>query len=178
MQTTSREGLKHVLKPHPQYVVGFVDGEGSFHIAIYKDPRMKTGMKLIPEFHVSQRVTSRSVLDGLVDHFQCGYVKANHAKSDRDTTYAYVVRDRRDLISKIIPYFKKYKLQTEKCKDFQLFAEVVTRMEKGDHCDGQTLTGILDLAYQMNQGGKYRRVRHIFKEPSETIRQTSPPIRG
>jgi len=149
-----------VSKLHPQFVVGFVDGEGSFHVAIYKDPRMKTGIKLIPEFHVSQRVTSRSVLDRLVDHFDCGYVKANHAKSDRDTTYVYVVRDRNDLLQKIIPYFRKYKLQTEKENDFQLFADIVSRMSKGEHRGEKTLQHILNLAYKMNQDGKYRRVRH------------------
>ena len=63
---------------HPQYIVGFVDGEGSFHIAIYKDVRMKMGIKVIPEFHVSQRVTSRSILDRLCSSFNCGYVKENH----------------------------------------------------------------------------------------------------
>ena len=51
------------------YVSGFVDGEGSFHIALYKDVRMKMGWKVIPEFHVSQRVSSRSVLDSLVQFF-------------------------------------------------------------------------------------------------------------
>ena len=26
---------------NPWYIVGFVEGEGTFHIALYKDPRMK-----------------------------------------------------------------------------------------------------------------------------------------
>ena len=59
--------LSDSLKPH--YVTGFVDGEGSFHIALYKDTKMKTGLKVIPEFHVSQRVSSRNVLDELVKFF-------------------------------------------------------------------------------------------------------------
>jgi hypothetical protein len=151
-----------MCKLHPQYVVGFVDGEGSFHVAIYKDHRMKTGIKLIPEFHVSQRVSSRSVLDQLVSHFSCGYVKANHAKSERDTTVVYVVRDRNDLLKKIIPYFNRFKLQTEKSGDFKLFADIVGRMSKGEHRDPETLKYILNLAYQMNQGGKYRRVQHML----------------
>jgi hypothetical protein len=162
VQTISREGLKHVSKLHPQYAVGFVDGEGSFHVAIYKDQRMKTGMKLIPEFHVSQRITSKSVLDRLVDLFECGYVKANHAKSNRDNTYVYVVRDRHDLLSKIIPFFETHPLQTEKQKDFESFAEIVRRMSNGLHRDKDHLPEILDLAYQMNGQGRYRRQRHTL----------------
>lgn len=129
-------------------------------MAIYKDARMKTGLKLIPEFHVSQRVTSRSVLDQLVEEFSCGYVKANHAKNPQDTTYVYVVRDRHDLMEKIIPFFEKHQLQTEKKNDFNFFAEVVRRMSDGKHRDGRHLPKILNLAYQMNQAGKYRRKRH------------------
>ncbi len=40
--------LHHRLEPW--YVSGFVDGEGSFHVAIYRDQNMKTGWKIIPEF--------------------------------------------------------------------------------------------------------------------------------
>lgn len=131
-------------------------------MAIYKDPRMKTGIKVIPEFHVSQRVTSRSVLDQLVEEFQCGYVKANHAKNPSDTTYVYVVRDRHDLMNVIIPFFEKHPLQTEKKNDFHSFAEVVRRMDDGKHRDDEHLSEILDLAYKMNQAGKYRRKRHTL----------------
>ncbi len=152
----------HVSTLHSQYIVGFVDGEGSFHIAIYKDSRMKTGIKLIPEFHVSQRVTSREVLDRLVLHFQCGYVKANHAKNDRDKTYVYVVRNRDDILQKIIPFFRKHKLQTEKSDDYMLFANIVGRMSVGEHRNKGTLRELLNLAYQMNQGGRYRKVRHTL----------------
>ncbi len=117
-------------------------------------------MKLIPEFHVSQRVTSRSVLDKLVEEFQCGYVKANHAKNPSDTTYVYVVRDRHGLMKTIIPFFEKHPLKTEKKHDFDSFAEVVRRMNDGKHRNDEHLPKILELAYNMNQAGKYRRKRH------------------
>ena len=139
------------------YVSGFVDGEGSFHIAIYKDPRMKTGIKMIPEFHVSQRVTSRSVLDRLVDFFGCGYVKANHATNSNDRTYVYVVRNREALLTRIIPFFRKNLLQTEKANDFATFAKIVEAMAEGSHRNESGVRGILELAYQMNGGGRYRR---------------------
>lgn len=147
---------------HPQYVVGFVDGEGSFHVAIYKDKLMRIGIKVIPEFHVSQWVTSRSVLDRLCDHFGCGYVKANHARSQKDTTYVYVVRNREDLLNNVIPFFQRNELQTERRKDFKFFAQIVQMMGDDKHRDKSGLRKILDLAYQMNQGGAYRKKRHTI----------------
>lgn len=149
-------------KLSPQYILGFVDGEGSFHVAIYKDSRMKSGIKFIPEFHVSQQSTSRSVLDGLKEYFDCGYVKANHAANNRDNTYVYVVRDRDSLLKKIIPFFKKNPLKTKKNDDFHLFADIVNKMELGQHRNLSGAKKLLNLAYQMNQGGKYRRQRHVI----------------
>ncbi len=145
---------------HPKYVVGFVDGEGSFHVAVYKDPRMRTGMKFIPEFHVSQDVSSKSVLDELVAFFGCGYVKEHHAKSQRDSTYVYVVRDRRDLLTRIIPFFERYELRTKKQHDFCVFADVVRRMQDNHHRDREKAKLLLDLAYSMNGAGRYRRRKH------------------
>ena len=139
------------------YVCGFVDGEGSFHIAIYQDERMKTGIKVIPEFHVSQRVTSRAVLDRLVDFFNCGYVKANHPTNPNDQTYVFCVRDRQDLLKRIIPFFRKEHLQTEKANDFALFARVVEAMADGQHRTDAGVRKVLTWAYQMNGGGRYRR---------------------
>ncbi len=141
----------------PWYVTGFVDGEGSFHVAIYTDSRMKTKWKIIPEFHVSQRQTSRRVLDELVNFFQCGYVKANHAKNPKDVTYVFCVRNRDDLLTKVIPFFEAYVLMTEKAKDFRIFASVVRAMYKGMHLRERNIKSILNRAYTMNGAGRYRR---------------------
>jgi hypothetical protein len=148
----------------PWYVAGFVDGEGSFHVALYKDPRMKTGWKFIPEFHISQRFTSRKVLRDMVKFFGCGYVKFNHRRNPKDKTHVYVVRDRNDLMKKIIPFFQRYELRTEKAKDFKLFALVVKLMTKNNHRTTAGMRRIVNLAYQMNGAGRYR------QRPKETIR--------
>jgi len=152
--------LRHRLEPW--YISGFVDGEGSFHIALYQDAKMKTGWKVIPEFHVSQRLTSRYVLDKLVKFFHCGYVKANHAANPKDVTYVYVVRDREDLRTKIIPFFTRYHLQTEKAKDFLLFAKIVELMRQGKHRTSDGIRRIISLAYTMNGSGRYRRKKQPY----------------
>ena len=141
----------------PWYVCGLVDGEGSFHIALYKDVRMKVGIKAIPEFHVSQRVSSRHVLDELIRFFNCGYVKENHHTNPKDVTYVYVVRDRKDLLTRIIPFFEKYQLQTEKRNDARIFAKIVRLMEQRLHRDERGMQQIITLAYTMNGAGRYRK---------------------
>ena len=163
LSADNQQGRLH-SRLKPWYVSGFVDGEGSFHIAVYKDPRMATGWKIIPEFHVSQRISSRQVLDALVPFFRCGYVKENHRTNPQDSTYVYVVRDRNDLLTKIIPFFSVYKLCTEKENDFQIFAQIVRRMSENQHRTKAGLIQISKLAYTMNGAGRYR------KRPLDEIR--------
>ncbi len=160
MSADNQQGRLDMKKLSAGYIVGFVDGEGSFHVAVYQDPRMKVGVKFIPEFHVSQRESSRAVLDAFVPFLGCGYVKANHAKNPRDMTYVFVVRDREDLLKKIIPFFQKHLLQTEKANDFSLFANIVTKMANGHHLNKAGAKRLLKIAYRMNQNGRYRKKFH------------------
>jgi hypothetical protein len=44
------------------YIAGFVDGEGSFHVAVQRHPTTRLGWQLVPEFHVSQDVSRAEIL--------------------------------------------------------------------------------------------------------------------
>src|SRR3954465_5776899 len=85
------------------YIAGFVDGEGSFHVAVQRNPSTRSGWQLVPEFHVSQAEERRQVLDLIADRLDCGHIRRNHAGS-RDTTLVFVVRSRSDLLTKVIPF--------------------------------------------------------------------------
>ena len=157
----------------PWYITGFVEGEGTFHIALYRDEHMRQGVKIIPEFHVNQSYLRLVTITSIKQYFGCGYIKANHPGSTRDTTYVYVVRDRNDLLKKIIPFFRRYPLQSIKQNSFMIFADIVERMARGEH---YTLAGvkiIITRAYKMNAGGKYRQrtKQELFNnlQSSETI---------
>ncbi len=162
-------------KIQPWYIAGFVDGEGTFHVAIAQSKENRFGWRIIPEFHVNQNNPSKSVLADIKVLFKCGYIQRNHKKNNRDNTWVYVVRRRDDLLNKIIPFFSKYPLRTQKYRDFLLFREIVQKMSKNAHYAKSGIKRIINIAYQMNQGGKYRKVakQYIIKslESSETIRQ-------
>ena len=156
------------------YIAGFVDGEGSFHIAFQKRPDLKFGWQAIPEFHVSQNFTSRKVLEEIRDVLQCGYVKANDAAGKRDRSLVYVVRDRNDLLQKVLPFFDRYRLRTEKRKDFDTFKKVVQMMEIDQHLTVKGFEEIVRLAFTMTANGRYRKlsIENIlgFPTSSETVR--------
>ena len=166
-QERSREFLRG-------YITGFVDGEGSFHIAFSIRPELPLGISIIPEFHLSQNQESKSVLELAQKILGCGYIKANHSNSP-DKTFVLVIRDKIDLLTKIVPFFEYNQLQTEKRKDFQTFAKIIRMVSLGHHRNLKYVKEIIDLAYTMNGGGK-RRIRtkqELYKllKSSETIRE-------
>ena len=67
------------------YIAGFVDGEGSFHVAVQRNPSTRMGWQLVPEFHVSQDAERPEVLHLVRKRFDCGYIRENH-RGTRDTT--------------------------------------------------------------------------------------------
>ena|SRR5690348_697120 len=99
------------------YIAGFVDGEGSFHVAVQRNPSTRMGWQLVPEFHVSQDAQRPEVLHLIRERFGCGYLRENH-RGTRDTTLVFVVRRREDLLTKIIPFFEREPLISSKQQEF------------------------------------------------------------
>ena len=114
------------------YLAGFVDGEGSLHVAICRNPGTRAGWQLVPEFHVSQSAERRQVLDLLQHRLGCGRIRENH-RGSRDTTLVFVVRRRRDLLESVIPFFEAQPLLSSKQQEFVVFASIVRAMEAGEH---------------------------------------------
>src|SRR5438445_12002266 len=84
------------------YIAGYVDGEGSFHVAIQRNPSTRSGWQLVPEFHVSQNPERASVLLLLKERLGCGRIRAKGRSGGGDRSLVYVVRDRRDLFAMAI----------------------------------------------------------------------------
>ncbi len=158
-----------------QYLAGYVDGEGSFHVGIQRSKNVKIGYQLVPEFHVSQNSDRSQVLKIMKDTLDCGYIKANHSAKPNDKTCVFVVRNRKDLLLKVIPFFERHPMLSPKNEDFMKFSEIVKAMEKSKHLSKDGLTTLIRLAFSMNGNGKYRRfdISEIERglESSETIRQ-------
>ena len=60
------------------WVVGFVDGEGCFHVGINAHKEMSIGYQVLPEFTVVQHQRDVELLHALKNFFGCGVVRRNH----------------------------------------------------------------------------------------------------
>src|SRR3989338_7624059 len=160
------------------WIVGFVDGEGSFLVNIFKSSQAKLKWQVFPEFNVSQSLKGKDLLHKLEAFFKCWHIYAQNARNIKqgkwDPLYKYCVRNKAELQQKIIPFFEKYSPKGKsKLNDFQSFVQVVKIMDNGEHL---TLNGMIKIA-KIAEGMTHRKPFNessIFKflESSETIRQT------
>ena len=128
-----------------QWIVGFVDGEGCFHIGINKNQTMRLGVQVLPEFTVVQHEVDVQVLHALKAYFGCGVGRKNHG-----TRLCYRVRGQDNLRQKILPFFEKHQLKTRKRVDFAKFRKVVLLIEKGEHLTPEGLEKICQIKTTMN----------------------------
>ncbi len=131
-----------------QWIVGFVDGEGCFHVGVNAHPEMTAGAQVLPEFTVVQHERDVQVLHALKAYFGCGVVRKNHG--DR---MAYRVRGHEHLSKNIVPFFEKHLLKTRKRVDFIKFREIVSLMSRGEHLNSEGVEKIRAIAEQMNRKG-------------------------
>lgn len=133
-----------------QWITGFVDGEGCFHVSINPHKEMKTGYQVLPEFTVVQHERDIQVLYALKKYFGCGVVRVNR-KDHTSVRMAYRVRSQEHLLKIIIPFFMKHSLKTQKHVEFKKFRRVLLKMEKGMHLTEEGIVEIRAIISQMNR---------------------------
>ncbi|MCI0558472.1 MAG: LAGLIDADG family homing endonuclease, partial [Nitrososphaera sp.] len=113
----------------PNYVIGLVDGEGSFNVRIN---RIKRRAKIELKFSLKLRYQDKDILDELQKFFECGKVYIQRDKrANHSLCYRFEVQNKKEIIEKIIPFFEKNPpmIQSRK-RDFELFKEIVQLSNK------------------------------------------------
>ena len=140
------------------WIVGVVDGEGCFTVSFFKHPKSRLRLKweVFPEFVITQGVKSKFALEKVKNFLGCGAIYLNKRYDNHhEHLLKYVVRNRQDLLTKIIPFFEENTLLSAKKKDFRIFAKIVKMMNKGKHLEEKGLEEIRIMVQEMNTR-KYR----------------------
>lgn len=132
---------ERLLEISSDYIVGLVDGEGYFSTS----PRIRIiGNKEVIEvdcvFGIDLKEEDRPILERLQQHFGCGklYFRRDSRKNFCNL-WAYRVRTHKDLIEKIIPFFRANALQfPSKQRSFKNFERILRIVERQEH---QTTNG-------------------------------------
>lgn len=131
-----------------QWMTGFTDGEGTFHIGISKNPTMKLGFQVLLEFVITQHKRDEQLLNKIKNYFKVGVVRHSNSRGD---ILCYRVRSRKHLREVILPFFEKNGLQTQKKFDFQKFKQVFNLMEKEEHLTPEGLAEIRAIRNQLSE---------------------------
>ena len=135
------------------YILGLVDGEGCFSISIKKQDDTRFGWVIDPVFHITQSKDHRAVLEIIRRVFGCGRIIPKPGQEE--STCIYVVDSRRNLVEKIIPFFKKHQ-PIIKHREFVRFAEIVEGLQKGEHKTLEGFKKLLEKAYEASTDRKHK----------------------
>ena len=166
-ETTRQASIlrKRAMNLDPDWVVGFVDGEGCFYIGINPHPEMSIGYQVLPEFRVVQHERDIQVLHALKRFFGHGVVRRNHENR-------FELRIRRlAALREVADFFEKHPLKTKKAVDARKFARVIRLMQEDRHLDNEGLVAIIEIACSMNRADKVQ-----AREIMATLKSKEPEV--
>src|SRR3989344_8186455 len=143
------------------WILGFVDGEGCFSINFVKQYDRKekyrvrkgyrTKFQIFYEFAVVQGESSLESLEKIKDFFGVGKIYLNKRYDNhKEHLYRYTVRKLEDLVTIIVPFFKKYELRTSKKRNFEIFTKCLAEIKKGNHLTRKGAIKIAQMTEKMN----------------------------
>lgn len=142
-------------KLNPHYVVGFIDGEGSFSISIGKHKTLKRGFEVRPEFEIELRKDDQEILErilmtiGIGRIYDCSYERYGwfpHAK--------YKITSVWDMKEYLFPFLDRHPLQAKKRKSYVIFREIVLMLCNKQHLSDDGFGKIVRLRGELRALGK------------------------
>jgi hypothetical protein len=140
---------------HPQYIVGFVDGEGCFCVSIAKHKTLKRKVEVRAEFEIELRADDGPILKRLQYTLGCGKLyKLNYERYGWQPHLKFKVSNVKELSEIIIPFFDKHRLQAKKGYVYSIFRKIVLMMKDKSHLTEKGFTEIVSLREKMRAYSK------------------------
>ena len=130
-----------------EWAAGFTSAEGSFKIRI-SQATTKIGETVQLVFQLNQHIREKQLIKNLVKYFDCGNINYE------GNVIIYTVTKIDDITQNIIPFFKKYKIQGVKAKDFADWCKAAELINEKKHLTKEGLENIKQIKAVMNTGRK------------------------
>ena len=135
------------------YVVGLTDGEGSFtvYLAPPKKEHGSVHYRVQCRYYIKMREDELPLLLKLQKFWGCGkiYFQKEYRKNQRNN-YRFEIFNYELLSKVVVPFFKKYPLESKRIKDFKLFCQILLLAIRKSHHTEKGLQKIIDLKSQMH----------------------------
>ena len=129
--TIQTKPTKDCIEIHPQWLCGFVDGDGSFHGIVRKQNDYKSSFQVTAVFDLAQKNTSFTEEDFKKINL---YFLENKAVLSRvKNMYHLKIVSIKTHQNLVIPFFSKHKLQSRKYLDFLIYCEMCNLILSKSH---------------------------------------------
>ena len=135
--------------PNPNWLSGFVTGEGNFYVNIQKS-KSNLGSKINLRFQISQHERDLKLIDLLIKYLGSGKIY----KGSKNRVVSLTIYKFSDIINLIIPFFEQNPLYGVKVLDFIDWCSVAKLMSEGKHLTIEGLELISTIKDRMNRGRK------------------------
>lgn len=173
----------HPLKKQEMYFLGgLFEGGGSFQIHLKKSVASKFQVTLDPIVNFSphfQDPRAMHYLERMKVLFGAGKIEK---RGKPKNSYQLVIRNRRSILEKVIPFYRKYVYPFFNSRDhFLLFQDILEGLGRKEHLEKRKMISLVQKTYEFQQlsGTKAQKeVRSLeswvaLVESSETTRLTS-----
>lgn len=145
----TRPLIENIPIPHPEWMAGFVSGEGCFLVQMAKYGKGKLdGVSL--SFKVSQHLRDELLLRSFISFFGCGLF--NYAPLGRGNSKSgvFIVRKFADIWDKLLPFFKDHEIKGIKREDFEDWSRVAELIKSKAHLAEDGVEKIREIKSGMN----------------------------
>jgi len=133
-------------KLDPNFVSGFIDGEGSFSVTFIKDKSYKSGWQIKTSFSIGLHKKDLALLEKLKIYFGVGGISPRGVNGVQ-----YYVNSPKDLLI-IENHLVNYPLLTQKQADFIFFKNILGLIRGKEHLTPSGLNEIVAYKAAMNKG--------------------------
>lgn len=140
---------------HPQYVAGFIDGEGSFVVGFGRHRTLKRGTEVRLQFSIELRADDAEILHRIMMTIGCG--KIYDASYERYGWYPHVtykIGSTKDMERYLIPFLDRTPLQAKKREVYRVFREIVLMFRRKEHLTDAGFRRIQELRAEYRKYGK------------------------
>lgn len=150
-----REIIQTTNIPDPNWISGFVSGEGNFDAGIRKATNSVGSIKSRKEraylrFRVSQHERDIQLMELIILYLGVGRIE----KDSRKPLIYLVIGNFSDIIQIIIPFFNKYPILGIKILDYQDWRKIANIINSGCHLTNEGFEEIRQIESGMNRGRK------------------------
>lgn len=144
-----REIIKTTNIPDPQWVSGFVSGEGNFDAGIRKATSTRKE-RVYLRFRISQHKRDLNLMELIIQYLGCGRIEYDNRKEHSVITI--VVGNFKDIHLKIIPFFIQNPIKGIKYLDYLDWCKIAELVSLGKHKTDKGLEEIKKIEALMNKG--------------------------